>query len=188
MGTLIRVGEEFTLFKEKIPHYKAAYTDGSYFEALEENDGFVMATYLTDMSHEERNLLKIGTIHARIIKENQKILAILRFGHSPLMFEISFDPTLYQDKRPLQIAFYNHMVTFISIERRTNIIQTIRVANMPMRLKQAFITSWDNAYNNPNFSEEYTEWVDSLMSFSTIELWNKGESVGTFGEKGVFEE
>lgn len=183
MGTWIQVGDEFTLFKEG----SETMPDGSYFEALDENDGFTMVTYLTDMSGEEKALLGEGKITTRIIREGNKILTILRFGHSPLLFEVNFDPTLYKDQRAMQLCFENHMVTFISIEKRNNVIQTIRMANMPMKLKQAYITAWTSAYNEPNFSNNYTEWIDSLMSFSTVELWHKGEDIGYFGEKGMLE-
>jgi hypothetical protein len=183
MGTQINVGDEYTLYKEAVPHLQ----DGSYFEALDDESGFIMTTYLTDMSEEEKFLLRNGVINARMIREENFILFILRFGHSPLMFEVSFDPTLYKDRRAMQITFDNHMVHFVGVEKRTNTVQTLRTANFPMKLKQACITAWHNAYNDLDYSRKYMEWYDGLLSFSTPELWEKGEDVGFFGEKGVFE-
>jgi hypothetical protein len=177
----IQVGEPFTLFRNKLG-------DGSYFESLDDNGGFIMATYLYHMSPEERDLLWGGEIHTKMIREGNKIIFLLKFGDSDLINEVYFDPTLYNDKRAMQIAFDNHMVQFVSIERSNNIIKTLRMANFPMNLKQACITSWSKAYDEQNYSENYGNWIGQLMAnYSTLELWAKGEYAGQFGEKGLLE-
>lgn len=183
MGTLIQVGKEFTLFKEK----HQALVDGSYFEALDEKDGFIMTTYLANMVNKEKTYMREEQINVRMIKEGNKILFITRYGLSPLMFEVSFDPTLYGDERAMQIAFDNHMVTFISVERSNNEIQTLRTANFPMKLKQALITAWSSAFNEENYSRNYAEWVNGLYRYDMWTLWEMAEDVGFFGERGIFE-
>lgn len=176
--TKIEVGQEFTMFSEK----RRTFMDGSYLEALENNNGFVMATYLFDMTEIEKVSLQIDLIRVRMIREGNKILFITKYGSSPLIFEASFDPTLYGDQRAMQIALNNHMVTFVGIEGNTKIIQSLRYANFPLKLKQALITAWTSAFEEENYSINYTRWMNSLMQYSTPELWKKGEDVGTFGE------
>lgn len=186
MITTLQVNKEFELFKEK--HH--SFFDGSYFEALEDNNGFMMVTYLVDVSNEEEFIYSVEPMKASMVKEGNKILFLVRFGNSPLIFEASFDPTLYKDKRAMQIAFDNHMVTFILVERRTNEIKALRYANFPMNLKMALISAWGRALEeeDANFSAEYRDWVLELcMENETTELWDLGVDIGRFGEKGIFE-
>lgn len=183
MVTNITVGEEFTLFREK--HFNLM--DGCVLEALEDRDGFLMTIYLNNMSREEKDLLNHRTIKTRMIKNGNKVLFITRYGDSPLMFEASFDPTLYKDLRAMQITFENHMVTFVGVERATNEVQTLRMANFPMKLKQALITAWSSAYEDENYSMKYANWVQSLYRYDMFQLWEMAEDVGYFGEKGYLE-
>ncbi len=183
MGTLIKVGDKFDLFKERYNKL----TDGCYVEALEDTGGFIMTIYLGGMNPEEKGLLEQATIHTRMIREDNKILFINRYGNTPLMFEVSFDPTLYKDDRAMQIAFANHMLTIISVERMDNTIQTLRYANFPLKLKQALSMAWASAFNEENYTENYVKWTNHLYNYTTLELWEVAEDTGDFGEKGAFE-
>jgi hypothetical protein len=181
--TTISVGQTFDLFKEK---GFRLLSDGGYFEALDDNDGFMMVFYLTGISPQEIEILENEIMRVRMIKEGNKILFLIRYGQSPLIFEASFDPTLYKDKRAMQITFDNHMVTFVTVERFDNKVQALRYTNFPMKLKQALITAWTNAYEEENYSESYTGFIDRLYQrYSTEELWHLGDNVGFFGEGGL---
>jgi hypothetical protein len=181
--TEISVGGKFTLFQERYN----SFTDGCYFEALEDNDGFIMTIYLAGMDQEEKTILESQKIHAKIVKDGNKILGLIRYGDSPLIFEMGFDPTLYKDKRAMQIAFDNHMLTIIGVERSNNIVQTLRMTNFPMRLKQAFITAWSSAYEEEDYTERYTKWLNYLYQYDTWTLWENATDVGYFGERGLLE-
>ena len=181
--TQISVGEKFTLFQERYH----SFNDGGYFEALEDNDGFIMTVYLAGMDETEKTILGNEIIQARMIKDGNKILGLIRYGDSPLIFEMSFDPTLYKDKRAMQIAFDNHMLTIVGVERSNNVVQTLRMSNFPMKLKQAFITAWTSAYEEENYSENYTKWLNHLYQYDTVTLWKNATDVGYFGEKGLLE-
>lgn len=130
-GTLLMVGQKFDLFGGD----KHIGTEGAYFEAIEDHGGYIMAIYLNHMKASEKRELRQGIIQVKVIKEGNYILFLSMYGASPLIFETSFDPTLYDDDRALQLLFHNHMVTFIGIESTNNTIQTLRTANMPQRLK-----------------------------------------------------
>jgi hypothetical protein len=181
--TTIQVGKEYDLFTRG-----TGISDGAYFEALDDNDGFFMSIYLGGMDLREKLSLESEQINARMIKEGNKILFLTRYGDTALIFEASFDPTLYGDERVMQIAFNNHMVTFVGIERSNNVVQTLRQANFPMKLKQALITAWTSAFKEEGYSLAYTKWTTDLYKrYSTFELWDRAKDVGYFGERGVFE-
>lgn len=181
--TAISVGETFDLFKEKEFRFMP---DGGYLEALDDNDGFMFAVYLTGINPDEQELLENEIMRTKMIKDGNKILFLVRFGDSPLIFEASFDPTLYKDRRAMQIAFDNHMFTFVAIDRLDNIVRTLRIANFPMKLKQALLTAWTSAYEEEDYSHKYTEFLDYLYRrYSTLELWEVAQPVGFFGEGGL---
>lgn len=181
--TTIAVGQQFDLFKEK---GFRLLNDGCYLEALESDDGFMMVLFLAGLKPDEKEILETEIMRTRIIQQGNKILFLIRFGESPMVFEASFDPTLYKDQRAMQIVFNNHMLTLVTVERFDNTIQTLRYTNFPMKLKQALITAWDSAYQEPNYSENYTEFLDGLyLRFSTLDLWEIATPTGFFGEGGL---
>jgi hypothetical protein len=179
--TEISVNKKFTLFQERYN----TFNDGCYFEALEDNEGFFLTVYLGGMDEKEKEILESREIQAKMIKEGNKVLGLIRYEDSPLIFEMSFDPTLYKDKRAMQIVFDNHMLTVVGIERSNNVVQTLRMANFPMKLKQAFITAWTSAFEEENYSEHYTKWLDHLYQYDTWTLWENATDVGYFGENGL---
>lgn len=181
--TRIAVGEKFDLFKEKEFRFMS---DGGYLEALDDNDGFIYALYLTGISPDEQELLENEIMRTRMIKDGNKIMFLIRFGDSPLIFEASFDPTLYRDRRAMQIAFDNHMLTLVAIDRIDNKVKSLRMANFPMKLKQALITAWTSAFEDEEYYIKYPEFLNGLYNrYSTLELWEIAEPTGFFGEGGL---
>jgi hypothetical protein len=181
--TTICVGETFELFKEKEFRFMS---DGGYLEALDSNDGFIFALYLTGISPEEQEILENEIMRTRIVKDGNKIMFLIRFGDTPMIFEASFDPTLYKDRRAMQIVFDNHMLTFVTIDRIDNKVKALRVANFPMKLKQALITAWSSAYEEEDYYIKYPEFLNYIYNrYSTLELWEIGENTGFFGEGGL---
>jgi len=175
----LEVGEEFDLFKGKF----LAGQDGAIFEALH-GGGFALIIYLSNMNNKEKELLRKGKIQVRVIRETDYfVLTLVRFASSPLIFEIVFDPLLYKDEREDQLGDSN-IVYIVGIESNTNIIQTLRMANMPVRLYHIFQSSWEKAKDIPDFSTKYNRWIEDLEKrYSVLELWDMGEYVGKMGEK-----
>ena len=56
-----------------------------------------------------------------------------------------------------------------------------------MKLKQAYITAWSSAFEEENYSENYTKWLDHLYQYDTWTLWENATDVGYFGENGILE-
>lgn len=170
----VGVGEAFNLFTSRVN------TDCCIMEVME--DGiFTIVIFLNNMTTEEKRLLRFGKIRTRIIEEDNFILPILQFGNN-LIFEIEFNPFLYDDERRT-LSGKSNLVNIIGVELTDYTVQTIRLANMPKKLYGKYITSW-NIADPLNFSEKYTKWIDSLRNkYSVYDLWNIGVYVGYFGEK-----
>lgn len=174
----IAVGEKLLFFEKP-----KSFNDGCYLEALNDNEGFIQVIYLGNITQDEINVLSSEPIHTRMIKEGNKILFINKYGNTDLLFEVSFDPTLYNDRRAMQIQNTNNTVIFIGVERFSNTVSFIRLANFPERLRQELSLAWESAYNEKDYSKNYTKWLDELQKFEVLQLWEKAIDVGKFGEQ-----
>lgn len=178
--TELSVGKPFELFTGKDMRGR----DGAVFESLEEGYGFAFVVYLSNMKEEERNLLWSAKISVRMIQETDSFtLALLRFGNSPMIFEVVFDPTLYGDNRASQLTLKNNLVNIIGVESNTNIIQTLRVVSMPRKLMEKWRVAWDKAREQADFTEKYHKWVRDLDNrYSVFQLWDYASYIGKMGE------
>jgi len=114
--------------------------------------------------------LRFDKIEVRIIEENNFLYTLLKFGET-LMFELDFDPTLYKDDRIINIIKSN-LVHLISTESNNNLIQTLRLVNVPLKLFIKWHTIWINAKDIDNYSKKYKNWVFDLQI--DIHLLNYG--------------
>lgn len=180
MFQLAKVGEQHTFFKG---YESMLGSDGGRFEALE-SGGYVMNIYINRLKPLEIQAFGNLAISVRIISESNFVLALARFGNTSLIFEMDLDPTLYKDDRALQLGLKNNIVTFIVVESTNNIIQVIRSANMPLKLREKWLVSWMKAKEIDNYSQRYANWMRDLRSRYTVEqLWDRGLYIGKFGEK-----
>ncbi|MNV33419.1 hypothetical protein D3C71_1247860 [compost metagenome] len=180
--TLLKVGAEYSLFNFE----KVRGTDSAMiFEALEDNNGYMVNIYMKDMTPQEVNLIGNAPIAVRVMRDSPLLfMPIIRFGSSPLMFEVIFDPTLYKDKRALQLGLNNNKVTFVAVDSRNNIIKSLRMASIPKRLRELWLTSWTQAFETENFSQKYTNYVQDITSrYSLQDLWERSVYIGKFGDK-----
>ena len=177
--TSIEVGKPFPLFQDSNTHG----INGCVFEVLD--DGiFILVIYLNNMQSEEKKILKKKKIHVKVIEEDEFILPLMRFGDTELLFEIDFDPFLYlskNDERFEKIGQSN-MVNIISIESTNNIVQTMRWVNMPLKLYNKMIATW-NTVNDLNYSKKYKNFINRFKRYGLLQLWNMGEYIGKMGER-----
>jgi hypothetical protein len=153
---VLEIGKPFKMFEGKDIIGK----DGCVFECLE-NHSYALAIYLSNMSDSEISFLRFEKVTCRIIEEGDFLLTLVRFGNSELIFEMAFDPTLYKDQR-MDNMLKSNMLNLIGIESTTNIIKTLRMANLPIALYRKMITIWGNAKDIENYSQKYTNWMDDL--------------------------
>lgn len=153
--------------------------DGAHFEA--DQRGFLFLIYLSAMNSKERRALKSEIIRSRVLKDDNKLLTLIKFGTSDLIFELSFDPNLYKDNRSEQINKVN-TVQVVGIDSRDNTLQALRLASVPKNLLGTWRDCFQSAKEDDSFSKKYGAWLDQLYSrHSVLDLWNVAENTGTFG-------
>jgi len=154
--------------------------DGGIFEA--DQNGFLFLIYLSGMTAKERNTLKNEIIQSRIIKEENRLLTLIRFGTSPLIFEMMFDPNRYDDNRAYDLIERTNTVFVIGIDSKNNTLQSLRYVTMPKDLRDVWNKKWNEAKSEKNFSSTYDAWYNMLCSnYNTLQLWDIGQRIGVFG-------
>ena len=176
----LQVGKPFPMFTNS--QRNMISTDGCIFEALPKDQGYILCLYANRMSKREYEILRHEEIKCKYIQEGDFILTLIGYGNTELMFEISYDPTLYKDGRGINFIKSN-MLTVVGIESTTNVINTLRYCNIPVKLYSKLITIWDKAKDIENYSQKYTNWMNDLDSrYSLLELWDIGVYAGEMGE------
>lgn len=180
MGTLITVGQEFPLFQNGT---KDMYgLDGGIFEALEDGDGYMYSLYLMNPIQEEILAVRTKTISVRVIQEDNFVLPLIRFGNTLMIFEMSFDPTLYKDARAFQFKDANNLLSIVLIDSSNGKVNALRQANLPLKLIQLCSEKWANAFLELDYSRKYKEWYHKLQSIPLEVLWDRALYLGKMGE------
>jgi hypothetical protein len=180
--TVLLVGQPFELFKTR-PDLHCA--DGAIMELLP-GGTFAIIVYMNQMTKHEKEILRKNKIKVKIICEDDFILTMINYVGSPLIFEMSFDPTLYKDGRLFDISKSN-LVTIIGVDSSNNVIQTLRTVSTPLKLfeiwKKYWFKPWDISHHQKDFSIQYKKWVDNLdLKYTVLQLWERGEYIGSMGE------
>lgn len=150
-----------------------------------DDGGFILVIYMDNMTLEERIVLKKAKIKTRVLREaNDTLLTLIHYDKTTMVFEISFDPTLYKNFPERFNQFIkNNMLLIIGVESTTNRVATIRKVSLPKMLHTLWITAWTHALNAENFSKRYLHWVEDLDSrYELLELWNMAKPTGDLGE------
>jgi len=177
--TKLQVGTPFELFKGRNMYGQT----GCLIEQLADG-GFCLVVYMDNMTIGEFMALREEKIHVRVIKETDDfVLTLLKYGKTPLIFELCFDATLYKDERR-GVFSKSNMLTIIGVESNTNTIKTLRMVSMPLKLHNTFIKAWNLALTREGFSEKYNAWINDLDSrYSVIDLWKMGDGYGQMGQQ-----
>lgn len=171
----LRIGDKFTLFHSMYMKGK----DGCLFEALH-GGGFSLIAYLSNMSQAEKTALS-ESITVKLYREDSFLLPIIRFGNTHLMFEVIFDPTLYDDGRDETLTVSN-MLTIIGVESNSNIIKTLRLVSINPSLYKELVSFWIKAKNMEDFSKKYINWVRELdAKYTVLQLWSRSKYICKMG-------
>jgi len=175
------IGDTFTYFGNST---SLLSQEGAILEALDLNQGYLYSIFYPAITPKEVCTITEFRANMRIIESPEGfILLLIRYGDTELVQEISFDPTLYEDKRALQFLKENNLMTIVCLNSHTNTIKGMRRANLPLKMIQRCKKSWTMAYSTPSFSENYRLWYQLLqMKYTTLQLWDAGEDVGYLGE------
>lgn len=143
--------------------------------------GFGLIIFLSNMTKGEEIILRERKIIVKIIQETDYlVLPLLKFENSTMMFELVFDPLLYEDERKDYLT-NSSKVNLIGIDSSTEqyITKVLRTMLMPYNLSQIWFKSWENAKNVQNFSNKFNRWIADLSKrYSVVELWEMARYIG----------
>jgi hypothetical protein len=76
------------------------------------------------------------------------------------------------------------MLMIVGIDSNTNIIKTLRMVSMPMKLFNLFNKIWSVNLNHDGFSEEYNKWINDIDNqYSVHQIYGMAVSYGIMGQK-----
>ncbi|MNS71914.1 hypothetical protein D3C72_1053060 [compost metagenome] len=157
-------------------------TDAAFFEANEFNQGYSFFVYLTDISFSDIYSFRNDKITMKILQANDGIVLPLTKIGNTMIFEMSFNPVLYNDDRYLQLAESNNILSMFLIESRTGTVKAIRQCNLPLKMIQICKEAWSRAILDPNFTVKFNEWSSRMSKYPIRTLWDRATSAGTLGE------
>ena len=169
------------------PFWPVPGAEGARFEQMDTGE-WIIIIYMGQASKEERKIIRKAKILTRYLIDESRsmVMALIRFGTSPIIYELVFDPTRYQAiEWKDRIEWWNksNTVSLLVIDSVTGIIGAIRVANMPKTLWEVWRESWRKSLSIEDYTRKYSEWIKTLWQRKTMELWNMATPSGMFGER-----
>lgn len=175
----LQIGAPFPLFPKGTKTMQNQ--NGCIMEFLEEAS-FISMIFLRDMTELEKEMLLNAKIFVRVFAEDILKLFIVRFANSFLVFEMSFNPSLYKDDKSKLIEKSN-LLAIIGIESRNLKTQTIRLVNIPKAMHKALVDLTQDTKNFKNYNELYNNWYKDITSrYDTLKLWDMSYYLGRMGE------
>ena len=173
---MLRVGEKFTLFRQRVAGV------ASVMELLD-GGTFLIVIYIPDMTIKESEMLRNTPMNVRIIRDGDYADYLVRFGDSEMIFELTFDPTVYPEKKQQEILESN-LVVFVGVDSTTNEIKTLRMANMPKIMYETVIDVLYKAKNYKGlYSTLYKTFIEIFcLRYSVKKLWEIATPAGKMGE------
>jgi hypothetical protein len=79
------------------PFWPVPGAEGARFEQMDTGE-WIIVIYMGQAPKEERKIVRKAKILTRylIAESNTMVMALIRFGTSPIIYELVFDPTRYQ--------------------------------------------------------------------------------------------
>lgn len=180
MGILLTLGEKYPIFERNTRNFQGL--DGAVLEAFPEGEGLIYTLYLRNPSAKEIRLIQESKINVRLLEDTPYCLPLIQFGSNKLIFEMSFDPTLYPDDRALQIGRSNNLITIVLVDSETNVVRALRNANLPLAFIEKCSNIWKSAFADVHFSENYKKWYASKQQIHLEKLWDRAIYLGKLGE------
>lgn len=176
----IEVGQPFPLYNNSIKRLKGI--DGAFFEANDSNQGYNFCIHLTNISYMDTHIFRNDKIQMRVLQGSDGlVLPMIKFGKS-MMFEMNFNPNLYDDDRALQITDTNNILNLFLIESNNGVLKAIRQCNFPLKMIQICKEAWSRAILDPEYNIKYGEWLKRTSNYALQTLWDRATKVGAMGE------
>jgi hypothetical protein len=162
-------------------------SDGARLEQPYPDSIPLIIVTMQDVSGKEAEILRQGAIEARIFRERRYLMAVIRFGGTPLMFDLFHDPTLYPAHEwPARLQGWEkgNLVGIVAVDTGSGLVVANRLANLPRGLWLALLVTFREAYEaTDNYSSRFRLWMDGVWArYGIRELWRNSAPAGTFGE------
>lgn len=176
----IEVGKKFPLYEESLKRFVGI--DGAHFEANELGQGYNFCIHLTNINFMDTQSFRNDKIRMKVLQGSDGlVLPMIKFGKS-MMFEMNFNPVLYDDNRALQLSETSNILNLFLIESNNGILKAIRKCNFPLKMIQICREAWARAILDPDYTSKYNDWIKRTSSYSLQSLWDRATSVGELGE------
>jgi hypothetical protein len=162
------VGKPFPLYRKSI----VDHPEGAVLDVTKEGDYF-LNIFLEEMRPQEIDAINRGSIEFRIFSEDSTgfLLTLVRIGGKAFTFEIIFDPTLYENRKPdIELYKRSNALNICAIDK--GILKCLRLVTIPDKLSQRWIYSWSKMLQMENCNEHYMNWVFHLYRFTLNQLWD----------------
>jgi len=110
------------------------------------------------------------------------VLPLWRFEDGDVYGETPFDPTVYQAHIPdsREQIMRTGLVTIVGVDSNTMTIRALRALSLPAHFKRAIREAWQDAWDNPVYSQQYARWVDAVKICYTLqEMFDRAEHMGS---------
>ena len=182
--TKLEVGKKFNLIRDE-KAYKRLKHDGVTFELLPEG-GYALIIHIANPTKKEIEKVKNEKYRINLLEDmdGRFILPLVKIGS--LIFEINFDPTLYEKKEsnlnnPKNLIKKSNILQVFLVDSSNLELKAIKTMNIPMKAFQKMVKIWGHAFDIENYSKKYSDWVNEQERFSVKQLWEFSHNYGKIG-------
>ena len=113
-------------------------------------------------------------VEIKTVFNKDKVYMMVRFGEGDLLYEIFFDPTLYDDRERVKEDIKESNWVYITLLDKTDKkIKAIKLISFPIDMFNKITTAWERSLENPNYTEEYKEFCAGFFSKDIYYWWNE---------------
>ncbi|MEA4884223.1 MAG: hypothetical protein VB144_11330 [Clostridia bacterium] len=147
-----------------------------------DQSGFILIIAMTDMADQESEIIRHNKMLVSAFTDHKNVLPLWRFADSEIYGETPFDPTMYRPYVPgsREAILRTHIVTMVGVDSNTMIIRALRAVSLPAYFNRAIQEAWQDAWDNPFYSQQYAQWVDAMKVCYTLqEMFDRAEHMGS---------
>ena len=147
--------------------------EGAIME-LNPSGGFTFIINIADIDKTDIENFE-STPEFRFIEIEGRVYMMCFIGYDQLLFEVSFDPTIYLEKRSLteiEKALSHNEITVFLVERIGSRIKGIKTTNFTSLEHKFLITKWKESLEKGR-DTEFKEFFNSFAVENLEDLWEK---------------
>jgi hypothetical protein len=142
--------------------------------------GFILIVAMAGMTDREAEIIRKHKMTISAFTDRECVLPLWRFEDGDVYGETPFDPTVYQARIPgsREQIMRTGLVTIVGVDSNTMTIRALRALSLPAHFKRAIREAWQNAWDNPVYSQQYARWVDAIkVAYTLQEMFDRAEHI-----------